>query len=59
MRPTETRITAMEEATKELVQALELLLTSDRSSHSLAGTVIGREMAPYVRRAQELLEEKD
>ena len=57
MRTDEERIRALEAAVRELAAALDILCDSERSSHSLRGTGVGREMTEHVQRAHELLQE--
>jgi hypothetical protein len=57
MRTDEERIRALEAAVKELTAALDILCTSERSSQSLRGTMVGNEMTEHVQRAKEFLQE--
>jgi hypothetical protein len=57
MRTDEERIRTLEAAVKELTAAIDILCTSERSSHSPRGTVVGNEMTEHLQRAKELLQE--
>jgi hypothetical protein len=57
MRTDGERLRTLEAAVKELTAALDILCTSEGSSHSLRGTVVGNEMTEHVQRAKELLQE--